>query len=141
MALGWDCRGTRWRCSKRHFSPVGRQTIQPWPAPDTVNRSYLLDFGFDVHLRVPLKKRWEPYGIIGTGLLWNLVRQQIVSPEGVSTARGYNQFNGVLHTGGGLRYYVNERWGLRPEVKVIVSKQVYTSVSIGVFYVIPSNLF
>jgi len=121
------------------FLPLGQQTIQPWPAPFTVNHSYLLDFAFNIHIRIPVKHRWAPYAIVGTGLLWDLVQQRTTDSTGVTTVRGYNQFNGVLNTGGGLRYYFGQKWGIRPEVKVLVSKQVYTCVSVGVFYVIPAN--
>jgi hypothetical protein len=121
------------------FMPLSSHTIQGWPERATVNRSYLFDFGIDFHIRIPVKERIAPYAIAGTGLLWNMVRQQTVDADRIPVVRRYNQFNGALHTGGGVRFYINENWGLRPELKVIVSKQVYTTVSMGVFYVLPSN--
>lgn len=121
------------------FMPLGEHTIQGWPNRSTVQRSYLLDFGVDFNIRIPLRSRWAPYAIAGTGLLWNLVRERTVDSRGIASVRHFEQFNGALHTGGGLRYYIGEKWGIRPEVKVIVSKQVYTAVSAGVFYILPSN--
>lgn len=121
------------------FMPLGQDTIQGWPAPSTVRRSYLIDFGIDFHIRIPLRARWAPYMIAGTGLLWNMIRQETANAASGSTFRAYDQFNGALHTGGGLRYYIRDKWGIRPEVKVIVSKQVYTSVSVGIFYVVPAD--
>lgn len=121
------------------FMPLGQHTIQGWPAPSTVDRSYLLDFGVDFHIRVPINNRLAPYAIAGTGLLWNMVRQHAVDSNGATVVKHYDQFNGALHTGGGFRYYLGENWGIRPEVKVIVSKQVYTSVSFGIFYLVPTN--
>jgi hypothetical protein len=123
------------------FMPLGQHTIQGWPDRASVNRSYLLDFGVDFHIRVPVRHNLAPYAIAGTGLMWNMVRENATAPSGGPVVNHWNQFNGALHTGGGVRYYVNEKWGIRPEVKVIVSKQIYTSFSVGVFYVVPAGWF
>ena len=121
------------------FNPMGSYTIQPWPARSTVDRSLLYDFGLDFHVRIPVGERWAPYGIAGVGLLWDLVRQHTVDAQGQSLVNHFNQFNGAFHTGAGLRYYVGKTWGIRPEVRVIVSKQIYTQVMMGIFYVTPPN--
>jgi hypothetical protein len=121
------------------FMPLGSRTIQNWPDRATVNRSYLLDFGLDFHIRFHPDGRWSPYAIAGTGLLWNLIRQDTFIHNDVPLVRHFNQFNGALHTGGGMRYYIGENWGIRPEFKVIVSKHTYTLMSVGVFYVTPPN--
>ncbi len=116
------------------YMPLGSHTIQGWPDRASVVSSRLMDFGVDFHIQVPVREKWAPYGILGGGLLWNLVEQQMASSK-----RGYNQFNGALHTGGGVRYYVNEKWGIRSEMRVIVSKHVYHSLDFGVFCIVPSN--
>ena len=121
------------------FMPLGQHTIQGWPDRATVDHSYLLDFGVDLHVRFPVTEHIAPYTILGTGLMWNMVRQQTTTAAGTALTNKYNQFNGALHTGGGVRYYINEKWGIRPEVKVIVSKQIYTCISFGVFFVVPTN--
>ena len=120
------------------FMTMGQHTIQPWPVRSSVDGSYVYDFGTDFHIRVPIGERWAPYGIAGAGLLWNVVRQSTID-HGVQTFHHYNQFNGALHTGGGVRFYLGKDWGLRPEMKVIVSKQVYTQFMFGFFYVTPPN--
>jgi hypothetical protein len=121
------------------FMPLDHRTIQPWPDRGTVHRSDLLDFGLDFHIRFPVKPRLAPYAILGGALLWDILRQDTVDRRGRPLVRHFDQFNGALHTGGGLRYYIGESWGIRPEVKVIVSKHVYTLVQIGVFWVVPTN--
>jgi len=68
-----------------------------------------------------------------------MVRQHTVDSNGAALVRHYDQINGALHTGAGVRYYVRPSWGIRSEVKVIVSKEVYTQILMGVFYVTPSN--
>src|SRR5689334_7902153 len=121
------------------FIPLGNRTIQPWPESSSVEHSYLFDFGVDFHIRIPVKPRWAPYGIAGAGLLWDTLHQRTVDQAGIYRSIHYNQFNAALHTGGGIRFYVGEEWGIRSEIKVIVSKQVYTQVLMGVFYVTPAN--
>ncbi|SPE30249.1 exported hypothetical protein [Candidatus Sulfopaludibacter sp. SbA3] len=119
------------------FSPLGRSTLQPWPTPSTVERSYLTDFGLDFHIRIPVSHRCAPYGILGSGLLWDTIRHRAIDSQGVARTIRYDQFNGALHTGAGARYYFNESWGIRPELEVIVSHRTYTQFTVGVFYVTP----
>src|SRR5215475_8251849 len=76
------------------FMPLGSRTIQNWPDRATVNRSYLLDFGLDFHIRFRADGRWSPYAIAGTGLLWNLIRQDTFIHNDVALVRHFNQFNG-----------------------------------------------
>ena len=121
------------------FSPLGSETIQRWPAGSTVERSHVLDFGVDFHIRVPIRERWAPYGIVGAGLLWDMVRQHAVDSLGVTRTIHYDQLNGALHTGAGLRYYVGKNWGIRPELEVIVSHRTYTQLTVGIFYVTPTE--
>jgi len=121
------------------YMPLGNHTIQNWPSPDTINRSHLMDFGVDFHIRIPVRDKWEPYFIAGGGVLWNFLQAESVNSAGARVVKQYDQVNGAFHTGGGVRYYVGEQWGIRPEVKVIVSKQIYTSISMGVFYSLPAG--
>jgi hypothetical protein len=121
------------------FMPMGQRTIGSLPSRSPVIRSYLYDFALNFHVRIPVGERWEPYGILGTGLLWNPIRQQTFNSQGVSIVKHYDQFGGAFHTGGGLRYHIAPNWGIRPEVKVIVGKQTYAQVMLGIFYVTPAE--
>lgn len=117
------------------FTPLGSHTIQPWPERSLVQRSRLWDFSLDAHIRIPVKKRWEPYAIVGSGLLWNQIRTQTVNANGITVIQGFSQFDGVFHTGGGVRYFIGRNWGIRPEIKAIITQHTFTRISIGVFYV------
>ena len=121
------------------FMPMGTHTIQPWPDRASVDRSLLYEFGLDFHVHLPVSERVAPYGIIGGGLLWNMVRERRTGADGSNVLFNWDQVNGGLHTGGGVRYYAGKNWGIRPEVKVIVSKHVYTQITMGIFYVTPPN--
>ena len=117
------------------FMPLGNHTIQPWPPTPSVKRSYCFDFGSDFHIKLPIKERWEPYGIAGAGFLWNIIHQDSVDSRGLPVVYKWDQFNAAFHTGAGLRYYIRPHWGIRPELKIIASKETYYRLSVGIFYV------
>lgn len=69
-------------------------------------------------------------------MLYNAYR----APAGAEgRLKDMQDFKGEFQTGAGLRYYVGDKWGIRPELKVIISSRTFTAVSMGVFYVLPSN--
>src|SRR5262249_8258921 len=54
------------------FMPMGERTLRsraPYSVP--VQNSRLFDFNFSLHVRIPVKQRWAPYGILGAGLLFD----------------------------------------------------------------------
>ena len=120
------------------FSPLGSNSVRKPPAGGPIDTSRLYDINLGLHIRIPVKDRWEPYAILGGGLLWNTFDQH-VGPQGAASLQHYSNFDFGFQTGGGLRYYIREKWGIRPELKVVVSKQTYTRFSVGIFYVLPSN--
>ena len=119
------------------YMPLGREIL--WRRSDIQRPqdSYLLNLGLSFQIRFPVGDRWAPYGIIGSGLVYNAYRAP-ASAEG--RLMDMQDFKGEFHTGAGVRYYVGEKWGIRPEVKVIISSRTFTTVSMGVFYVLPSYL-
>ena len=118
------------------YTPLGGNIIWPRAAIRTPQSSYLLDFGLNFHIRFPIGEHSAPYGLFGGGLLFNSYRA-ITSSEGALI--GIYDFKGAFYTGGGIRYYVRSNWGIRSECKVTVSSRVFTRVSIGVFYNLPSD--
>jgi hypothetical protein len=86
-------------------------------------RDRLYDFHGGVHLRAPIaESRVVPYGVIGIGGLHYYARREDVRitgpagsfPLGVSVPSA-NYF--AVNFGGGLRFYVHERFGFRVEAK------------------------
>jgi opacity protein-like surface antigen len=118
------------------YSPMGREIL--WPRHDvhSPQDSHLFDVMFSTHIRFPIRDRWAPYGLVGGGLAFNSFRAY-AGPQGALI--GIEDFKMAFQTGGGVRYYVNENWGIRPEFKVIVSTRTYTRMAIGVFYTLPPN--
>jgi len=75
-----------------------------------------------------------PYAGAGLGLLHssfdtssNVAGVTSFSVAGSSTDLYFN-------IGGGLRYFVNERWGFRPELMVFAGPNTYVRIAGGIFY-------
>jgi hypothetical protein len=122
------------------FAPLGGHALRT-QAGTGIDQSRLYDFAFTGHVRIPIGNRWEPYGIVGAALLYNTYRQTAVNSAGAVVSRGISTTNFGFHTGGGFRYYVRETWGIRPELRIIVSNQTYVGVAVGIFYQFPGEFF
>jgi hypothetical protein len=117
------------------FTPMGNDIL--WQRPDikSPQDGNLYDFNTSIHIRVPVRDKWAPYAILGGGLLFNSYNAAI-GPQGALIR--VEDFKFGFHTGGGVRYYVRENWGIRPEFRVIVSSRTYTRFTVGVFFTFPS---
>jgi hypothetical protein len=104
----------------------------------------LYDFHGGVHLRVPVKdSRVIPYGVIGAGMIHTLKRtEKVVISDSLGSFNipvdvpARSDF--ALNFGGGLRFYVNERYGFRVEVKAYkptgTFKDLFGKVEGGFFF-------
>jgi hypothetical protein len=109
--------------------PLGRAALQseafePSRFPRTDSRA--LDLNGNLHVTIPTRvERVRPYAVFGVGLLHSSF-----------TAMGRRQtatdFRASL--GAGLRWYVGERWGFRPEIKVYVPDRTFARLGVCVFY-------
>ena len=108
------------------YSPIGEQTLRPVDPPG-VTGARLYDIGLAFHVPIPLRKRWSPYGIIGGSVLCSTY-------ESVATGKDRQSAYFGFQTGGGVRYFVGEDWGIRSELKVIISHRTFTRLSFGIFY-------
>jgi hypothetical protein len=125
------------------FTPLGDETLRRRTGA-RAERSRLFDFNFSVHVQPFVRRRWVPYGILGAGLLFDAFgavptrppQDELGEPQPQPPAfvLAVDEFNFGFHTGGGVRYYIREDWGIRPELKVIVSNRTYTRFTIGIFY-------
>lgn len=118
------------------YMPMGKDTLRRQTNIRDVQDSRLFDFNLSFHVRIPVRDRWAPYGILGAGFIFQPFRAA-VGPEGAVLSIEDLKF--AFHTGAGFRYYIREDWGIRPEFKVIVSTRTFTRMSIGVFYTLPPN--
>ncbi len=116
------------------YIPLDNRTLAYHPGV-FASSSGLFDFSFAVNVRVPVKERWEPYGILAPALLYNLYRAQVVQPNGTVVSRsGLSDWKFGFETGGGLRYYVREMWGIRGEYRYTISTRNFSRLQVGVFY-------
>jgi hypothetical protein len=115
------------------YMPLNSETLLSGGLATTYRASGLYDFDLCTNIRIPMRQRWAPYGILGIGLLYNVYQASVIGPAGVSFA-SRSKTNFEFSTGGGLRYYVRDNWGIRPEVRVFVSSRNFTRIAVGVFY-------
>jgi hypothetical protein len=114
------------------FLPLGSRTIRHQTAATA--SSQLFDFNFTVQIQVPVNHRVTPYGVFGPALLYNRYQIQTVRPLGTVAFVGQDDVKFGFETGGGLRYYVQENWGVRAEYRYTISSQNFGRVIAGVFY-------
>jgi opacity protein-like surface antigen len=118
------------------YTAMGHDILWPRHDVQSPRDSKLFDVMFAAHIRFPVRERWAPYGIIGGGMAFDLYRAY-AGPNGALI--GIEDFKVAFQTGGGVRYYVRDSWGIRSEFKVIVSSRTFTRAAVGVFYVLPPN--
>jgi hypothetical protein len=126
-----------------YFPGIGRKQSRTIPGlTQPVNISYnipLSDFHGGVHIRIPIREfPIVPYGVFGVGLIHAPERQFNVNVEGIQvpfTSAASN--NAAVNFGGGLRYYINQRFGIRAEAKVYKPtgefKDTFGKVEVGFF--------
>jgi opacity protein-like surface antigen len=119
------------------YAPLDNATIRTRPGTQTVQQSRLYDFNLSLHIRFPVTKKWAPYVIAGPSVLWDNFRVTKIN-SGVAVTVSDNETNFGFHTGAGVRYYVNDDWGIRPEFRVVITNKTYTVASVGIFYTFPN---
>ena len=101
---------------KGTFSGTGRPFTIRYDIP-------ISDFHGGVHIRIPIREsKLVPYGVFGLGGLTSSDRTATATFEDASGARtlpfpvkGETDF--AINFGGGLRYYVGQKYGFRVEAK------------------------
>jgi Outer membrane protein beta-barrel domain len=74
-----------------------------------------------------------PYAGFGLGVLH--ASSSYSSTFGGTTVSGSSSSSDLyFNIGGGLRYFVNERWGLRPEMMIFAGSNTYVRIGAGIFY-------
>ena len=114
------------------FAPLGSNGYVVPPGAQ-VSHARLFDFNGGVHVRIPVRPRWEPYIAIGAGVIHSTAEQLIVSAGGDST-EGIDHNSFAFHIGTGLRYFIRNNWGVRPEWKYYAASRNFSKLTIGVFY-------
>jgi outer membrane protein W len=117
------------------YMPLGCNILPRYQEPVNVRNSRLYDFNLSAHIRVPVRERWEPYGIVGAGGLYSTFQLASILNQGVAvTYKSRSTGNFAFETGGGVRYYVAKTWGVRTEWRCTVSTRTFNRFIAGVFY-------
>ncbi len=132
-----------------YFPGIGRKETVPISGGQTATFNFSIpisDFHGGVHLRVPIAdSRIIPYGVFGAGLLRSSSRtERVTIATGGTTGNTTipvtipSETSFAVNGGGGIRYYVNERFGVRAEAKLYKPtgnfKDVFGKVEFGVFF-------
>lgn len=126
-----------------YFPGIGRKQTRTIPGlTQPINISYnipLTDFHGGVHIRMPIREfPIVPYAVIGAGMIHAPQRQFNVNVEGIQVPfTSEASTDAAVNFGGGLRYYINQRFGVRGEAKVYKPtgqfKETFGKVEFGFF--------
>jgi len=117
------------------YMPLGSNLLPRYQGQVNVRNSRLYDFNLSAHIRVPLRERWEPYGILGAGGLYSTFQLASIPSPGVAvTYKSRSTGSFAFETGGGARFYVAPTWGVRAEWRCTVSTRTFNRFIAGVFY-------
>ncbi|MBM3782760.1 MAG: hypothetical protein FJW30_00285 [Acidobacteria bacterium] len=126
-----------------YFPGIGRKQSRTIPGlSQPVNINYnipLTDFHGGVHIRMPIREfPIVPYAVFGVGMIHAPSRQFNVNVEGIQVPfTAAASTDPAVNFGGGLRYYINQRVGVRAEAKAYKPggqfKETFGKVEFGFF--------
>jgi hypothetical protein len=109
-------------------TPVGTGTLTA--------RSYNFDGGLQYQFRKSGKM--VPYGNVGLGFLHSSASlPSSFSFQGFNFSTGDTATDFYANVGGGVRYYMSDRWGFRPEFTIFAGSSTFVRIGAGVFYAFP----
>lgn len=113
----------------KYVYPYGEVSFLPVGTAETVklgNTSFeynarLADLHGGIHLRLPVNNRFVPYGVIAVGgfrsFSASLEERNLQSGTLINSRKLPSLMQFAFNYGGGIRYYLNNKLGLRFEVK------------------------
>jgi hypothetical protein len=115
------------------YIPLGSTTI----GTGTLSaRSYNFDGGLQYQFRK--SGAIVPYGNVGLGFLRSSASlPSTFSFQGFNFSTGGTATDFYLNVGGGVRYYMSDRWGFRPELTIFAGSSTFVRIGAGVFYAFP----
>ena len=116
------------------YIPLGSTTL----GSNTLSaRSYNFDGGLQYQFRK--YGAMVPYGNVGLGLLRSTasLSSSSFSFQGFNFNTGGTANDFYANLGGGIRYYVTDNWGFRPEFTIFAGASTFVRIGAGVFYAFP----
>jgi opacity protein-like surface antigen len=80
-------------------------------------------------------KKMSPYIGAGVGFIHSSSSSSVTTSfEGFDFSGGSSGTNAYFDLGGGARYYINNRWGFKPELMIFTGHKTFARLSGGIFY-------
>ncbi|MEZ5402828.1 MAG: outer membrane beta-barrel protein [Bryobacteraceae bacterium] len=92
-----------------------------------------LNLNGGIHYQFGAHGKAVPYAAAGLGVLRSSASYRS-SGAGVDIRGSASATNLYFNFGGGLRYYVKDNWGFRPELMIFAGDQTYVRLGVGIFY-------
>jgi len=116
------------------YIPLGSSTVSVLGVNRNVSARA---FNFDGGLQYQFRKYGSmvPYAGVGLGLLHSAASiSNSFSFQGLNFSTGGSSNDFYANLGGGVRYYVTEQWGVRPEFTIFAGSNTFVRIGAGVFY-------
>jgi hypothetical protein len=116
------------------YIPLGSSTVTVLGVNRNVSARA---FNFDGGLQYQFRKYGSmvPYGNLGLGFLHSAAStSNTFSFQGFNFSTGGSSNDFYANLGGGVRYYVTEQWGFRPELTIFAGSNTFVRIGVGVFY-------
>jgi hypothetical protein len=116
------------------YIPLGSSTVRVLGVNQSVSAR---SFNFDGGLQYQFRKHgvMVPYAGVGLGLLHSSASiSNSFSFQGFNFSTGGSSNDFYVNLGGGVRYYVTEQWGFRPEFTIFAGPNTFVRIGAGVFY-------
>ena len=92
-----------------------------------------MDFNLGGRYEFSGNRTMAPYAAAGLGILHS--RSSFTSTVGGTTISGEGSSSDLFFNfGGGLRYFVNDRWGWKPELMIFAGPDTFIRLGGGIFY-------
>src|SRR5215831_4924748 len=116
------------------YIPLGSSTVTILGVNRSVSaRAYNFDGGLQYQFRK--YGSMVPYAGVGLGLLHSAASiSNSFSFQGLNFSTGGSSNDFYANLGGGVRYYVTEQWGVRPESTIFAGPNSFVRIGAGVFY-------
>ena len=116
------------------YMPLGGNTLQFYPRQVQVANSGLYDLNLSGNFLIPLHHGWEPYLIGGVAFLFSTYRVAAGNAQGSVIYANRSDSDVGFETGGGVRYFLAENWGIRTEYEYTFSNRNFGRFLAGFFY-------
>ncbi|MEZ5356302.1 MAG: outer membrane beta-barrel protein [Bryobacteraceae bacterium] len=114
------------------FIPLGgaKSTFAGTTASSS-SRAFNLNGG--IHYQFKQSGKMTPYAAAGLGILHSSGSFR-TSGEGLNLSGSASANSLYFNLGGGVRYYMADNWGFRPEIMIFAGDQTYVRLGVGIFY-------